>query len=142
MQVSFIDVVYFLVFFVFGFLLYSSIFTIIGAVCTTEQDSQQLQSIVVFPMIVPIMMMFLVIQNPNSTVSVVLSLVPLFAPMLMLSRVVISEPAIWEVALCIALLLASIYGVIVFSARVFRTGILMYGKRPGLRDILRWSRYA
>jgi ABC-2 type transport system permease protein len=141
-QVSVMDVVYFIVFFVLGFLLYSSIFTIIGAVCTTEQDAQQLQSIVVFPMVVPIMMMFLVVQNPNSTVSVVLSLIPLFAPMLMLSRVVISEPAVWQVALCIVLLVASIYGVIVFSARVFRTGILMYGKRPGLREIFRWSRYA
>jgi ABC-2 type transport system permease protein len=141
-QVSPADVVYFIVFFVLGFLLYSSIFTIIGSVCTTEQDAQQLQSIVVFPMVVPIMLMFMVIQNPNSTVSVVLSLIPLFAPMLMLSRVIISEPSFWQVALCIALLVVTIYGVIVFSARVFRTGILMYGKRPGLGEVFRWSRYA
>jgi ABC-2 type transport system permease protein len=137
-----IDIIYFVVFFVLGYLLYSSIFSIIGAVCSTEQDAQQLQSFVVFPMVIPIMLMFLVIQNPNSTVAVVLSMIPLFTPMLMLARVVISEPSFWQVGLSILLLVVSIYGAIVFSARVFRVGILMYGKRPGLKEIFRWFRYA
>ncbi|UCG51918.1 MAG: ABC transporter permease [Candidatus Latescibacterota bacterium] len=141
-RISPVEIIYFIVFFILGYLLYSSIFSIIGAVCTTEQDAQQLQSIVVFPMIIPIMLMFLVIQNPNSTLAVVLSLVPLFTPMLMLARVVISDPNSWQVGLSIVLLVVSIYGVILFSARVFRVGILMYGKRPGLKEIFRWFRYA
>ena len=141
-SVSFADVVYFVLFFILGFLLYSSLFTIIGAVCSTEQDAQQLQSVVVFPMVIPIMLTFFVIQNPNSTLAVVLSLIPLFTPMLMLARVVISEPSAWQIILAIALLIASIYGVILFSARVFRVGVLMYGKRPSLREIIRWYRYA
>jgi ABC-2 type transport system permease protein len=141
-RVTAVDVAYFVAFFISGFLLYSSIFTVIGSMCSTEQDAQQLQSLVVLPMIVPIMLVFVVIQNPNSVVAAVLSLIPLFTPMLMLARVIISEPPWWEVALGFALLFVSIYGVIVFSSRVFRTGILMYGKRPGLREIIRWFRYA
>ena len=141
-RVSAGDVLYFVLFFVLGFLLYSSLFTIIGAVCSTEQDAQQLQSIVVFPMVVPIMLMFFVLQNPNSTFAVVLSLIPLFTPMLMLARVAISDPPWWQVALSIGLLVVTIYGVILFSARVFRAGILMYGKRPSLREIFRWFKYA
>jgi ABC-2 type transport system permease protein len=141
-HVTVAEVVYFVVFFVLGYLLYSSIFSIIGAVCSTEQDAQHLQSIVVFPMVIPIMLMFLVLQNPNSTVAVVLSLIPAFTPMLMLARVVISNPPLWQVVLSILLLVVSVYAAILFSARVFRVGILMYGKRPGLREIVRWFRYA
>ena len=94
------------------------------------------------PLIVPIMLVFFVIQNPTSTFAVVLSLIPFFTPMLMLARALVSEPSAWEVALSVALLVATIYGVIVFSARVFRVGILMYGKRPSLREVFRWFRYA
>jgi ABC-2 type transport system permease protein len=141
-SISFGDVLYFVLFFVLGFLFYSALFTVIGAVCSTEQDAQQLQSIVVFPMVVPVMLMFFVLQNPNSTFAVVLSLIPLFTPMLMLARVAISEPPWWQVALGIGLLVVSIYGVILFSARVFRVGILMYGKRPSLREIFRWFKFA
>ncbi|MDH3215265.1 MAG: ABC transporter permease [Candidatus Krumholzibacteria bacterium] len=141
-QINPMDIVYFLVFFVLGFMIYSALFTIIGAVCSTEQDAQQLQTIVVLPLVLPIMMMFFVIQNPNATLSVVLSYVPLFTPMLMLARIGVSEPSLWEVWLSIAILVISIYAVTLFSARVFRVGILMYGKRPGLREIIRWSRYA
>jgi len=141
-QVSVSDVVYFLLFYVLGFLLYSAIFTIVGAVCSTEQDAQQLQGVIMIPMIIPIMLTFLVVQNPGSLLGIVLSLIPLFTPMMMLARVVISDPPVWQVALSIVLLIASIYGVILFAARVFRIGILMYGKRPSLREILRWYKYA
>jgi ABC-2 type transport system permease protein len=136
------EVFFFVLFFVLGYTLYSALFTIIGAVCSTEQDAQQLQSLVILPLVIPIMLVFLVIQNPNATLSAVLSLIPLFTPMLMLARIVISEPSSWQIALSIVLLIISIYGVIAFSARVFRVGILMYGKRPSLKEIFRWSRYA
>jgi ABC-2 type transport system permease protein len=86
--------------------------------------------------------MFLVVQNPNATLSVVLSFIPFFTPILMLTRLMVSEPSTWEILFSIGLMLLSIYGITLFSARVFRVGILMYGKRPGLREIIRWSRYA
>jgi ABC-2 type transport system permease protein len=136
------DVLFFLVFFVLGFLFYSALFTIIGAVCNTEQDAQQLQSVVILPLVLPLMMMMLVMQNPNATLSVALSFIPPFTPMLMLGRIVVSDPPGWEIAASIAVLIVSTYLVTLFSARVFRVGILMYGKRPSLREIVRWSRYA
>jgi ABC-2 type transport system permease protein len=136
------DMVYFGLYFVLGYLLYSAMFMIVGAICNTEQEAQQLQSIVMMPLILPIMIMFLVFQNPNSILSVVLSLVPVFTPMLMLTRVLLTDPPVWQVILSIVLLLVSIYGVILFSARVFRVGILMYGKRPSFKEVLKWFRYA
>ncbi len=134
--------VYFIVFFVLGFLLYASIFTVVGSMSSTEQDAQQLQGIVTMPMIIPILVLMFIVQSPNSTLSVALSLFPLFTPMLMLARIILLEPPLWQVALSIVLLLVSIYGAVAFSARVFRVGILMYGKRPSLRELIRWYKYA
>jgi ABC-2 type transport system permease protein len=134
--------VYFVVYFVLGFLLYASIFTVVGAVCTTEQDAQQLQGLVTLPMVIPIIVLMLIIQSPNSPLAVVLSLIPIFTPMLMLSRVVVTEPPVWQIVLSLVLMVVSIYGAIYFSSRVFRIGILMYGKRPGLKEIIRWYRAA
>lgn len=136
------DVLYFVLFFVLGFVFYSSMFSIIGAVCSTEQDAQQLQMFAMSPLIIAVMMLFLVIQNPNSTVAVVMSLIPVFTPMLMLARVLIVEPPLWQVVFGVVILLVSTYGVIWVSARVYRVGVLMYGKRPSVREIVRWARYS
>jgi ABC-2 type transport system permease protein len=134
--------VYFVLYFVFGFLLYASVFTVVGAICTTEQDAQQLQGLVTIPMIVPILVLMLIIQSPNSPLAVVLSLIPFFTPMLMLGRIVVLQPPAWQIALSFVLMVVSIYLAILFSSRVFRIGILMYGKRPGLKEIIRWYRAA
>lgn len=134
--------IYFVVYFVLGFLLYASVFTVVGAICTTEQDAQQLQGLVTMPMIIPIVVLMLIIQSPNSPLAVVLSLIPFFAPMLMLGRIVVLQPAAWQIVLSLVLMVVSIYGAIYFSSRVFRIGILMYGKRPGLKEIIRWYRAA
>ncbi len=141
-QISPTEILYLGVYFVLGFLLYAAIFTIIGAVCSTEQDAQQLQIFAMLPLILPLMLMFFVIEYPDSTVAMVLSLIPFFTPMLMLARISVAEPPMWQILLSIVLLAVSIWGVIIFSAKVFRVGILMYGKRPGLKEIWRWSRYA
>jgi len=134
--------VYFFVFFLLGFLLYSSIFTVVGSICSTEQDAQQLQGLVTMPLIIPILVLMFIVQSPNSALSVVLSLVPLFSPLVMLARIILLQPPAWQVALAVAILAVSIYGAVAFSARVFRVGILMYGKRPSIREIVRWYKYA
>lgn len=133
---------YFLAFFALGFLLYASIFTLIGSVCSTEQDAQQLQGVVTMPMIVPILVLMLVVQSPNSVLATVLSLIPFFSPMLMLARIILLEPPLWQIILSIVILAVSIYWAVSFTGRVFRVGILMYGKRPNLREIVRWYRLA
>jgi ABC-2 type transport system permease protein len=133
---------YFVVFFLLGFLLYASIFTVVGSMCSDEQDAQQLQGLVTMPLIIPIIVLMFIVQSPNGALSVVLSLIPLFTPMIMLARVILLEPPLWQVLLGIALLAASIWWAIGFSARVYRVGILMYGKRPNLRELIRWYRLA
>ena len=87
-----VEVLFFLLYFILGFTLYAAMFTVVGAVCSTEQDAQQLQNIVMLPLVIPAMLMFLIIINPASTLATVLSLIPPFVPMLMLCRIIVSEP--------------------------------------------------
>ncbi len=131
-----------LLFYVLGFLLYAAVFSVVGSMCSTEQDAQQLQGLITLPMVLPIMFLMLIIQNPNGVFAAVLSIVPLTAPMVMLARIVLFDPPAWQVAASLVVLVASIYGAVAFSARVFRVGILMTGKRPSLREVVRWYRRA
>lgn len=133
---------YLILYFLLGFLLYSALFMAAGAVCSTEQDAQQFQGLITMPMIVPIMTLFLLIQNPSSTFAVTLSMIPLFSPMMMLARIILLEPPLWQIALSVVLLLATIYFAVTFAARVFRVGILIYGKRPSLRELVHWYKLA
>jgi ABC-2 type transport system permease protein len=141
-SVPFSVFVYFVVYFVLGFLLYASMFTLIGAICSSEQDAQQLQGLVTMPMIIPILILMVIVQSPNSTLAVVMSLIPLFTPMVMLGRIVVLQPPAWQIIVSVVLMVVSIYMSISFSARVFRVGILMYGKRPSPREVVKWYRSA
>jgi ABC-2 type transport system permease protein len=134
--------VYLIVFFVLGFMLFSSLFMTVGSMCTTDQDAQQLQGLITLPMIVPILCLMLLLQNPNSGLAVVLSMIPLFAPMIMLARIILLQPPLWQILLSMALILATVFVTVSFAARVFRVGILMYGKRPSLRELVHWYRLA
>lgn len=133
---------YFVVFFILGFMLFASLFMIIGAMSSTEQDAQQLQAMVTLPMIIPLMSLMMFMQNPNSGIAVGMSLFPPFTPLLMLARIILLMPPLWQILLAIALMLLSIYFSVSFSARVFRVGILMHGKRPSLRELVHWYRMA
>lgn len=135
-------VVYMPVFFVLGYLLYSASFAALGASVNSEQEAQQLQILVMMPLILAVVVMWLVIRQPNSALAAVLSLVPFFAPILMPLRLAVAAPPVWQTALCIALLIAAIYFMIAVCARIYRIGILMYGKRATLGEIVRWLRYA
>jgi ABC-2 type transport system permease protein len=131
-----------IVYFLLGFMLYSAMFMTVGAACSTEQDAQQFQGLITLPMIVPLMTLMLLIQNPASTFAVVLSMIPLFAPMMMLARIILLQPPAWQIALSILLLAVAIYVSISFAARIFRVGILLYGKRPSLRELFHWYKLA
>ena len=133
---------YLIVYFLLGFLLYSALFMTVGAACSTEQDAQQFQGLITMPMIVPLMTLMLLIQNPASTFAVVLSMIPLFAPMMMLARIILLQPPAWQILLSVLLLGAAIYLSITFAARIFRVGILLYGKRPSLRELFHWYKLA
>jgi ABC-2 type transport system permease protein len=132
----------FALFFVLGYLLYSSLYAALGAMVNSEQEAQQWQFFVILPIVIPVMMMTYVIRQPNAPLSVWMSLVPFFAPILMYIRVVVQTPPLWQIALCVALMLLTLWGVVALCSRIYRVGILMYGKRPTLPEIVKWIRYA
>jgi ABC-2 type transport system permease protein len=132
---------FFLAFYILGYFLYASLYTIVGAICSSEQDAQNVQFPIVFLMMIPIMVNFYLIQNPGSMASMMLSLIPFFAPIVMFMRINILMPPIWEIVACLLILLLTIFFSIRLSARIFRVGILMYGKRPTLPEIVTWVRH-
>jgi ABC-2 type transport system permease protein len=139
---SAMTLVFFMLFYVLGFLFYSTLFAGIGAVCNTDQEAQQLQTPVVICLAFTIIIPLAVMQSPEGTFSTVLSMVPFFAPILMFMRINILMPPVWQIALSIAILIGSIYVAGVLAAKIFRVGILMYGKRPDIREIAKWMRRA
>ncbi len=127
-------------YFVLGYFLYAAIYAGVGAMVTSEQEAQQLQWPVTSLLIIPIVFMSSVMRDPDGLLSVILSLVPFFSPILMLMRINMHTPPAWQIGLSIGLLLLAIYAAAVLAARVFRVGILMYGKRPTLPELVRWIR--
>ncbi len=141
-HIPIIGVVAFAIFFLLGYLLYSSMYAAIGSMVNSDQEAQQMQWPAMIPIILAVFMMNPVLQHPNSSLSFWLSMVPFFAPILMLVRVLIDQPPAWQLALCVAVMLATVYGLLLLSSRIYRVGILMYGKRPTLAELRRWLRYA
>jgi ABC-2 type transport system permease protein len=137
-----LTLVAFAVFFLLGYLLFSSIYAAIGAVITSEQEGQQMQFIIILPLIISVFMMGPVMHAPDSPVAVWTSMVPFFSPVLMYLRIAVQPPPVWQIALSLALLVGTIAAILVLCARIYRVGILMYGKRPTLPEILKWLKYA
>jgi ABC-2 type transport system permease protein len=130
------------VYFVLGFFLYGALYGAAGAAVNTQQEAQSLAFPLMMPLPLSIMFAPAVLGSPDSTLSVVLSMIPLFTPLIMLLRIIALTPPWWQIALSIVLMVAAIAAVNAFAARIYRVGILMYGKRPTLPEILRWARKA
>jgi ABC-2 type transport system permease protein len=135
-------IVYAGIFFVGGYFLYSAMFAAIGAACASEHDAQQLQWLAMAPLVFTICIYGLVLGDPASSISIVLSEIPFFAPVLMPLRISLQTPPFWQIGLSIVLLFATTIGAIWASAKVYRIGVLMYGKRPTLPELARWLRYS
>ncbi|ABF43513.1 conserved hypothetical protein [Candidatus Koribacter versatilis Ellin345] len=136
------NIVYFVVFFLLGYMLYSVLYAAIGAMVNSEQEAQQIQFVVMAPLIFAIAFVQVVIQHPSAQLAVWLSMIPFCAPMLMFVRIVVETPPWWQIAICIGLMVATIYGLLLVCARIYRVGILMYGKRPTLPELMKWLKYA
>jgi ABC-2 type transport system permease protein len=132
----------FLALFLGGYFLYSALYAAVGAMCNTEEEAQQAQFPVIMLLILPIMFLMPVIENPNSTTAVTASLVPFFAPVLMFARAATGAVPLWQIALSLALLVVSTLIVAWIAGRIYRVGILMQGKRPTLPELWRWVREA
>ena len=129
------------IYFVLGYLLYASLYAAVGAAASNEQDAQQFQWPIMLPLMFSFVMFNMVVRDPNSRTVVLLSEVPFFSPILMVLRIAAETPPFWQIGLSIVLLALTTVGVVFFSARIYRVGILMYGKRPSVIELLRWLKY-
>jgi ABC-2 type transport system permease protein len=133
---------YMLVFFFCGYLLYASLYAAIGAMVSNDQEAQQLQTPVTLVLVAAFLLFNIILHDPSSPLSVGLSLIPFFAPILMMLRIAMQTPPFWQIALSVLISLVTTAAVVYFAARVYRVGILMYGKRPSLVELARWLRYS
>ena len=129
---------YFVLFFLLGFFLFMSMFVAIGSMVNSEQDAQAMQQPIVMALVIPMAMTFVFVNQPDAMLTRVISLIPIFTPMVMFMRISVQTPPFWEIGLSIVLTLLATIGVAWAAARVFRVGILMYGKRPTLPEIMQW----
>jgi ABC-2 type transport system permease protein len=133
-------IVYFVIFYTLGYLLYSAIFAGVGAIFNSIDEAQQWNFVVILPLIAASAMILPVATASDSSISVLASMFPFCSPLLMFERLAVHSPPLWQVALSLLLLIATIGGAMFVSARIYRTGILMYGKRPTIRELSRWLR--
>lgn len=130
-----------LLLFVFGgFLLYAAMFAAVGSAVDNVQDASQLQMPITLPIILALLMMFVVIRDPNSQLAFWFSIIPFTSPIVMMARIPYDIP-LWEIVLSLAVLYASFVGMVWFAAKIYRVGIFMYGKKPTLKELFKWMRY-
>ena len=134
-------IIAFILFFIGGYLLYSSLYAAIGAAVDNETDTQQFLLPILMPLILAVYIgIFTVIEDPHGTVSTVFSFIPLTSPVVMLMRIPFGVP-IWQQILSLSLLVATFIFTVWFAAKIYRVGILMYGKKPSYKELLKWIKY-
>lgn len=133
---------YFLLFFVLAYLTYVCIYAIAGAVCNSEKEAQQLIAPITMIMMLPWFLLVGIITNPDSSLSVGLSLAPVFGPVTMYVRTLVSDPPVWHILVSIVVSILTIAAMFWATAKIFRVGILSYGKRPTIPEMWRWLKVA
>lgn len=129
-----------LLYLVGGFLFYAAIFVAIGAAVDNVQDASQFTGIAMFPIMAGLIISMSIANSPNSGLAFWTSMIPFTSPMVMMSRIAYNVPS-WEVAVSLVVLFVSILAMIWMAAKVYRVGIFMYGKKPSLKEIVRWMKY-
>lgn len=133
--------VYFLIYFIGGYLLYSSLYAAIGAAVDSETDTQQFMMPIMIPLMLAVYVGFVsVMKDPQGPVAVIFSIIPLTSPIVMLMRIPFGVPPI-QIAISIALLIGMFILVVWFAAKIYRVGILMYGKKPTYKELFKWLKY-
>ncbi|MHC4644596.1 MAG: ABC transporter permease [Planctomycetota bacterium] len=131
---------YFMVYYILGFVLFSAILAGLGSICNTLKEAQSLMMPITLVFILPLLSWFNMARHPNDAYARILSFIPPLTPVVMVLRLSAGGTGVFDIVGSIAVLLVSVPVVMWVGAKVFRTGILMYGKRPGLREVLRWIR--
>ncbi|MEO7978172.1 ABC transporter permease [Flavobacterium sp.] len=131
----------FVIYFIGGYFLYSSFYAAIGAAVDNQTDSQQFLLPIIMPLVLSVYIgFFTVVNDPHGTVAVVFSMIPLTSPIVMLMRIPFGVPW-WQIAISVSLLFATFFLVVWFAAKIYRVGILMYGKKPTWKELYRWLKY-
>ncbi len=130
----------FLVFFILGYLLYATLYAAIGSLVDNNTDSQQFTLPITVPLIVAIISSFYIVNNPDSSLSVWLSMIPFTSPISMMVRIPFGVP-IWQIVLSVVILAGTFVAMTWFAAKIYRTGILMYGKKLSYKEIFKWLKY-
>ncbi len=134
-------IIAFILFFISGYLLYSSLYAAIGAAVDNETDTQQFMLPIIMPLILAVYIgIFTVIEDPHGVVSTVFSFIPLTSPVVMLMRIPFGVP-LWQQALSLLILVGSFMFTVWFAAKIYRVGILMYGKKPSYKELMKWIKY-
>jgi ABC-2 type transport system permease protein len=133
-------IVCFLIFFILGYLLYATLYAAIGSLVDNNTDSQQFTLPVTVPLMVAIISSFSTVNNPDSSLSVWLSMIPFTSPISMMVRIPFGVP-IWQIVLSVALLAGTFVLMTWIAAKIYRTGILMYGKKLSYKEIFKWLKY-
>jgi ABC-2 type transport system permease protein len=131
---------FFILFFIGGYLLYASMFAAVGSAVESEADSQQLMMPVTVPLILAIMIMVQTFRYPDSSLSVWASMIPFTSPIIMVARIPFGVP-LWQIILSLTILFATFVLMSYVTAKIYRVGILMYGKKPSLKEIFKWLKY-
>lgn len=133
--------IYFAVFFLLGYFLYSTLYAALASMVNSEKEAQHLVMPVTMALVIPMLMMVSIMKAPSSPLSIILSLIPFFAPVLMLMRITILLPPFPQILASILLLVGTILLMVWLAAKIYRVGVLMYGKRPSVPEIIKWVRY-
>ncbi|HVF59374.1 MAG TPA: ABC transporter permease [Thermoanaerobaculia bacterium] len=135
-------VLHFLALFLIGFFLFATLYAMVGAATNNMQEAQHLASFAIVFLVAPMFFFMQVINDPDGRLAVVTSMIPFFMPLVMMLRIAVKTPPMWQLAVAYTLAIVTTCGLVWVCARVYRVGILMYGKRPTLAELWRWVRYA
>ena len=134
-------IICFIIYFIGGYFLYSSFYASIGAAVDNETDSQQFLLPIIMPLILGVYIGFFTVMNdPHGTVATVFSMIPLTSPIVMMMRIPFGVPW-WQIAISMTILFTTFFGVVWFASKIYRVGILMYGKKPTWKELYKWLKY-
>ena len=128
----------FVFYFLAGYFIYACLFAAVGSAVDNEQDAQQLMFPVTLPIIIPIALIPMIMQNPDSIAAVCVSLFPLFSPILMIVRIASTQVPLWQIIASVVILILSFLSIIWVTAKIYKIGILMTGKKPKFKDLAKW----
>ncbi len=132
----------FCIYFLLGYFFYATIGAAIGSMVNTDSEAQSYQWIMIFPIIISFFLMFAINNSPDSTFATIMSFIPFFTPILMFARILNEAAPMWQILLSIVTMGVSVWAMIWVAGRIFRIGILMYGKKPNLPEVLKWIKYS